>query len=129
MQLSFEILVPHVSAVGASCSPIPAAILGMRLIAFELEDRPSLPTVKNIFLKGTRAFPFSLIDNCKNMEHLSLSGRLATEDRFCDSNLPRLRSLTVHKLDFLSCPVLAQIPHRRTAVVEMCMASCRFFRS
>jgi len=58
-----------------------------------LEDRLNLPTVKEIHFVGGKDFPFSLLDACKHVKNLSLSGRF-TKGRFCDSTPSQLKSLT-----------------------------------
>ena len=59
-----------------------------------LEDRLSLPTVKEVHLVGNQDFPFSLIGNCKNIESLLLVGSFEPADEE-DSAPLQLKSLTL----------------------------------
>ena len=63
-----------------------------------LEDRLSLPTLKEVHIVGNQESPCSLIHNRKNIENLFLqipSFRDVDEHRSCDSTLPQLKSLTL----------------------------------
>ena len=59
-----------------------------------LEDRLSLPTLKELHITGSKAFPMSLLDN-KGIEKLSLSGSILGESKASCSTLPQLKSLTL----------------------------------
>jgi hypothetical protein len=60
-----------------------------------LEDRLKLSTFKEIHLTGSKGFPFSILDHCKNIENLTLSGSFIAEGQYCDQDLPRLKSLSL----------------------------------
>jgi hypothetical protein len=73
-----------------------------------LEDRLKIPTVKEVHLVGSRDFPPSIFDSCKNIENLSLSGVFFSENQFNASPLPQLKSLTLDTF-FISSSLLAWI--------------------
>lgn len=63
-----------------------------------LEDRLSLPTVKEVHLIGNQDFPFSLIGNCKNIENLLLAGSFEEPADGVDSAPLQLKSLTLSNI-------------------------------
>jgi len=77
-----------------------------------LKDRLNLPTVKKVHLVGEKGFPISLLDNCKNIENLSLTGSFEAEGRTCDSTLPQLKALTMTSSYVISSSLLAWIKPR-----------------
>ena len=79
-----------------------------------LKDRLRLPTVKGLQIVGNQDFPCPLMDNCKNIENLLLSGPVITaEARVCTSTLPELKSLTL--LNFITFePLLPHIKELRS---------------
>jgi hypothetical protein len=64
-----------------------------------LEDRLNLPTVKELHLVGSKDLPFSMLDRCKTLKRLSLSGPFEAEGQVCASTLstlPQLKSLSLY---------------------------------
>jgi hypothetical protein len=75
-----------------------------------LEDRLSLPTLKELHIVGNQDFPCSLIDNRENIESLLVSGDfLSAKRNVCistETTLPQLKSLALLSKPYhrLSCP-------------------------
>jgi hypothetical protein len=69
-----------------------------------LEDRLSLPTVKELHIEGCDLIPFSLIAKSKNIKKVTLSGVCEVEGQIYASTLPQLQSLRL--LTPLICPLV-----------------------
>ena len=74
-----------------------------------LEDRLSLPTIKEVHIEGVKDFSFSLLDNCNNLKNLSLFGPFVRMDHHSVSTLPRLQSLSLSNTFFIDPPFMAWI--------------------
>jgi len=73
-----------------------------------LKDRLNLPTIKELHLNGSNDFPLSILDSCKNIKYLTLTGEVGGEGQFCDSALPRLKSLALDT-HYISSSILAWV--------------------
>ena len=67
-----------------------------------LEDCLSLPTLKELHVDGGR-FPISLLNNCKNISHLSLQGSLDPTSQNAEFALLPLKSLSLGAYISVGC--------------------------
>ena len=107
-----------------------------------LEDRLNLSTLEEIHLMGGDNFPFSLLEKCKHIKNLSLSGRFNQEGISfdLDSTLPHLKSLnlctcyislsfltwlTIHinELQSLRCPLSSR--HLLSNLLGACLGTLK----
>jgi len=88
-----------------------------------LRDRLNLPTIKEIRFIGSKKFPFSFLDACKHVKNLSLSGSFDAGGRFCNSTLPRLKSLTL-SAERISSSLLTWL---KSHMNELQSLKCAFF--
>jgi hypothetical protein len=89
-----------------------------------LEDRLSLPTVKEVHIQGFTILPISLLDSLKNVKNLSLPGSSFVE-RFhaSGSTLPQLESLRL-TTRFSSTTLL---PWIKLQIKELRSLKCEFY--
>jgi hypothetical protein len=89
-----------------------------------LEDRLSLPTVKEVHIQDFAILPISLLDGLKNVKNLSLPGSSFVE-RFhaSGSTLPQLESLRL-SIRFISTTLL---PWIKLHIKELQSLKCKFF--
>jgi hypothetical protein len=83
-----------------------------------IEDRLNLPTLQELHLVGSEDFPFSLLNNCKKIKNLSLSGTFPDEGQVCASTLPQLRSLTLSS-DSVSSSLLSWLELHSTELTSL----------
>ena len=94
-----------------------------------LEDRLSLPILKELHIVGNQDFPCSLIDNRENIEDLVVSARggfLDAEPQVCvstEATFPQLKSLALLSLPYRQSFLPSIIPHAHRLRSFKCASS------
>ena len=91
-----------------------------------LEDRLNLRTLKELHLTGSKDLPFTVLENCKNIEDLSLLGTFEAEGLVGVSTLPHLKSLNL-STRFISSSLLTWLKLHITELQSLKSASASMY--